>query len=157
MNKSLKAVILAAGQGTRMKSEKPKVLHEIFNKPLAGWVLSACEEIGSFENIVIVGHKGEDVEKFVKKQHPESVCVYQKEQLGTAHAVSMAKDTLGDFDGNVLILCGDTPLITAKSLFDFVEYHNKNNSDIFIFHAFRTASGRNDRQNFLFCYHILFL
>lgn len=130
MNKSLKAVILAAGKGTRMKSEKPKVLHEIFNKPLAGWVLSACEEIGSFENIVIVGHKGEDVEKFVKKQHSESVCVYQKEQLGTAHAVSMAKDTLGDFDGNVLILCGDTPLITAKSLFDFVEYHNKNNSDI---------------------------
>ncbi len=130
MSKNVKAVILAAGKGTRMKSEKPKVLHEIFNKPLAGWVISACEEIGSFENIVIVGHKGEDVEEFVKKNHPQSVCVYQKEQLGTGHAVSMAKKELEGFDGLVVVLNGDIPLITSKSLKKFVDFHTGNNADV---------------------------
>ena len=56
MNGSIKAIVLAAGKGTRMKSDKPKVLHEIFNRPLVSWVLDACEKIDSFENIVIVGH-----------------------------------------------------------------------------------------------------
>jgi len=130
MNGSIKSVILAAGKGTRMKSEKPKVLHEIFNKPLVSWVISACENIGSNENIIIVGHKGEDVKAFIEKNHPESVCVEQKEQLGTGHAVSMAKSELEGFAGTVLILCGDTPLITSESLKNFVEFHNKNNADI---------------------------
>ncbi len=126
----IKAIVLAAGKGTRMKSDKPKVLHEIFNKPLVSWVLSACENIGSFENIVIVGHKGEEVQNFISKNHSKSICVEQKEQLGTGHAVSMAKDSLKDFKGNVLILCGDTPLITSESLEKFVDFHNENNAAI---------------------------
>ncbi len=130
MNGSIKSVILAAGKGTRMKSEKPKVLHEIFNKPLVSWVISACENIGSNENIVVVGHKGEEVQDFINKKHPKSVCVFQKEQLGTGHAVSMAKNALEEFNGTVLILCGDTPLITSESLKEFVEFHKSNNADI---------------------------
>lgn len=128
MNGSIKAIVLAAGKGTRMKSEKPKVLHEIFNRPLVSWVLDACEKINSFENIVIVGHKGDEVQDFINKKHPKSVCVFQREQLGTGHAVSMAKDELKDFDGTVLILCGDTPLITAESLREFVDFHKSNES-----------------------------
>lgn len=134
MNKSvnahLKAIVLAAGKGTRMKSEKPKVLHEIFNKPLVGWVLNSCEKIGSLENIVIVGHKGEMVQKYILKDHPASVCIEQKEQLGTGHAVSMAKAELENFSGNVLVLCGDTPLITPESLKKFAGYHNENDADV---------------------------
>ena len=130
MNGSIKSVILAAGKGTRMKSEKPKVLHEIFNKPLVSWVISACENIGSNENIVVVGHKGEEVQDFINKKHPKSVCVFQKEQLGTGHAVSMAKDELKNFDGLAIILNGDIPLITAKSLQKLVEFHQSNNADI---------------------------
>ncbi len=126
----IKAIVLAAGKGTRMKSDKPKVLHEIFNKPLVSWVISACENIGSSENIVIIGHKGEDVRNFISKNHPESVCIEQKEQLGTGHAVSMAKDALSNFDGTVLILCGDTPLITSESLKKFVDFHKSNNAAI---------------------------
>lgn len=135
MSENIKAVILAAGKGTRMKSGKPKVMHEIFNKPLVSWVVSACEEAGSHENIVVVGHKGEEVEDFITKNHPESVCVYQKEQLGTGHAVSMAKDALDNFNGLVLVLCGDTPLITSQSLKKFIDFHNKNKSDITIMTA----------------------
>ncbi len=127
---NLKAIVLAAGKGTRMKSEKPKVLHEIFNKPLVSWVLSACENIGSSENIVIIGHKGEEVQNFVNKNHPQSICVEQKEQLGTGHAVSMAKSALNGFDGMVLILCGDTPLITSESLQKFVDFHKNNDAAI---------------------------
>jgi len=134
-NENVKAVILAAGKGTRMKSEKPKVLHEIFNKPLVGWVLSACENAGSLENIVVVGHKGELVFDFVSKNHPKSICVEQKEQLGTGHAVSMAKEALKDFEGCVLILCGDTPLITTESLKKFIGFHNENKSDITVMTA----------------------
>jgi len=130
MNKSVKAVILAAGKGTRMKSDRPKVLHEIFNKPLAGWVISACEGIGSLENIVVVGHKGEAVEDYISKNYPKSSCVYQREQLGTGHAVSMAKEALKGFEGSVLILCGDTPLITSSSLEKFVKFHCENMADV---------------------------
>ncbi len=134
-NGNVKAVILAAGKGTRMKSEKPKVLHEIFNKPLVSWVLSACEDAGSLENIVVVGHKGEMVSEFISKNHPKSVCVEQKEQLGTGHAVSMAKEALKDFDGLVLILNGDIPLITSDSIQKFLEFHKTNNSDVTIMSA----------------------
>ena len=134
-NGNVKAVILAAGKGTRMKSEKPKVLHEIFNKPLVSWVLSACEDAGSLENIVVVGHKGEMVSEFISKNHPKSVCVEQKEQLGTGHAVSMAKEALKDFDGLVLILNGDIPLITSNSIQKFLEFHKANNSDVTIMSA----------------------
>lgn len=135
MNENVKAVILAAGKGTRMKSEKPKVLHEIFNKPLVSWVLSACEDAGSLENIVVVGHKGEMVSGFISKNHPKSVCVEQKEQLGTGHAVSMAKNELKDFSGNVLILCGDTPLITSDSLQKFIKFHAENDADVTVMSA----------------------
>lgn len=130
LSENVKAVVLAAGKGTRMKSEKPKVLHEIFNKPLVSWVLNACEGIGSFENIVVVGHKGEEVQSFINKNHPHSVCVFQREQLGTGHAVSMARENLNGYKGSVLILCGDTPLVTADSLKKIVEFHQLNNSDI---------------------------
>lgn len=125
----IKSVILAAGKGTRMKSETPKVLHEIFGKTLVGYVLDNVKNITS-ENFVIVGHHAEEVENFVKKNYTNAKTVLQTPQLGTGHAVSMVCPMLKDYNGLVLILCGDTPLITEETLKKFIEFHKSQNSDL---------------------------
>ena len=125
----MKSIILAAGKGTRMKSETPKVLHKIMDKTLLGYVLDNVKNIVD-ESFVIVGHHAEEVEKFVKENYENAKTVLQSPQLGTGHAVSMVCPYLNDFDGQVIILCGDTPLITEKTLKSFVEHHNSINSDI---------------------------
>lgn len=126
---NIKSIILAAGKGTRMKSQTPKVLHEIFNKPLLGYVIDNVKNIVD-ESFVIVGHHAEEVEKYVQKNYKNVKTVLQSPQLGTGHAVSMVCPYLNCFDGQVVILCGDTPLITEKTLREFIEFHNQNNSDI---------------------------
>ncbi len=136
MNKNLKTVILAAGKGTRMKSQTPKVLHEIFNKPLVGRVLDAANKTGSIENIVVVGHGAQLVEEYVHSAYSNAACVLQKEQLGTGHALKVASSKLKDFKGNILVLCGDTPLITGETLQECIEFHNSNNADITVMSAF---------------------
>lgn len=135
MNKSLKTVVLAAGKGTRMKSETPKVLHEIFSKPLVGRVLDSVIKAGSSENIVVVGHKAELVEEYVVTNYENTVCAFQKEQLGTGHALKIACEKINDYNGNLLVVCGDTPLITGDTLSKFVKFHNSNNSDITVMSA----------------------
>ncbi|MBE7710341.1 MAG: bifunctional N-acetylglucosamine-1-phosphate uridyltransferase/glucosamine-1-phosphate acetyltransferase [Cyanobacteria bacterium SIG32] len=125
----MKSIILAAGKGTRMKSDLPKVLHEIMAKPLLGYVLDNVKNIAD-ESFVIVGHQAEAVEKFVNQNYSNVKTVLQSPQLGTGHAVSMVCPHLVDFDGEVVILCGDSPLITEKTLRDFVQYHKSINSDI---------------------------
>ena len=125
----IKSVILAAGKGTRMKSDIPKVLHKIFEKPLLGYVLDSVKDITT-ENFVIVGHHAEEVKEYVEKNYNNAKTVLQTPQLGTGHAVSMVCPYLEDYSGQILILCGDTPLITSETLKKFVEYHNSNNSDL---------------------------
>ena len=125
----IKSVILAAGKGTRMKSQTPKVLHEIFGKTLVGYVLDNVKNITS-ENFVIVGHHAEEVEKFVKNNYENAKTVLQTPQLGTGHAVSMVCPMLDNYKGLVLILCGDTPLITEETLNKFIEFHKSENSDL---------------------------
>lgn len=128
MNK-IKSIILAAGKGTRMKSQTPKVLHKIFEKPLLGYVLDSVKSIVN-ESFVIVGHQAQEVDKYVKDNFCNVKTVLQSPQLGTGHAVSMVCPFLEDFCGQVIILCGDTPLITSETLKNFVEFHNLNKSDI---------------------------
>lgn len=125
----IKSVILAAGKGTRMKSETPKVLHEIFGKTLVGYVLDNVKNITS-ENFVIVGHHAEEVEKYIENNYENAKTVLQTPQLGTGHAVSMVCPMLKDYNGLILILCGDTPLITEKTLKKFIEFHKSQNSDL---------------------------
>ena len=126
----IKAVILAAGKGTRMKSETtPKVLHQIMGKTLLGYVLDNVKNFAS-EQFVIVGHHAQEVEDFVKTNYTNAKTVLQTPQLGTGHAVSMVCPTLENYDGLVLILCGDTPLIKEETLKSFVEFHKSSNSDI---------------------------
>ncbi len=146
----IKTVILAAGKGTRMKSQTtPKVLHEIMGKTLLGYVLDNVRNISS-EQFVIVGHHADKVENFVKDNYDNAKTVLQTPQLGTGHAVSMVCPSLENFDGLVLILCGDTPLIKEKTLKDFIEYHKNSNSDITVMSTIfedPTNYGRIIREN----------
>jgi bifunctional UDP-N-acetylglucosamine pyrophosphorylase/glucosamine-1-phosphate N-acetyltransferase len=126
----IKAVILAAGKGTRMKSEStPKVLHQIMGKTLLGYVMDNVKNFVS-EQFVIVGHHADEVENFVKNNYENAKTVLQSPQLGTGHAVSMVCPNLKNYEGLVLILCGDTPLVKEATLKDFIEFHKSNNSDI---------------------------
>ncbi len=132
----IKSIILAAGKGTRMKSETPKVLHTIFDKTLVGYVIEAVNKTGLVdENFVIVGHQAERVEEYIKNNYDNAKTVLQTPQLGTGHAVSMVLPYLKDFDGEVIILCGDTPLITEETLKEFIESHHSKNSDLTVMSA----------------------
>lgn len=134
--KNINAIILAAGKGTRMKSETPKVLHKIFDKTLLGYVLDAVNKTGLIDkSFVIVGHQAEDVEKFIKENYDNASTVLQMPQLGTGDAVSKVCPHLENFDGEVLILCGDTPLIREETLKDFIEFHKSKNSDLTVMSA----------------------
>lgn len=118
---TLKSLILAAGKGTRMKSDLPKVVHLCDGKPMLHYVIEASKEAGAQEVCVIVGYKAEKVKESIDE---EVRYVMQKEQLGTGHAVLCAADFIGE-EGDVMILCGDTPLITGKTLSELVKAHRK--------------------------------
>lgn len=109
------AVVLAAGAGTRMRSKLPKVAHEVLGKPLVEWVLDAASSAGIERVVTVVGHGREVVQPLVEGA---SSVVVQQEQLGTAHAVkcAMDSDALSRFDGSVVILSGDCPLISADTI-----------------------------------------
>ncbi|MGN0017465.1 MAG: bifunctional N-acetylglucosamine-1-phosphate uridyltransferase/glucosamine-1-phosphate acetyltransferase [Candidatus Gastranaerophilaceae bacterium] len=133
----IKSIVLAAGKGTRMKSDKSKVLHCIFDKTFLGYVLDAINETHMIEqSYVIVGHQAEAVTEFVDKNYGNNAkTILQSPQLGTGHAVSMACPELENYDGEVIILCGDTPLITSGTLADFIFAHKNNKADITVMSA----------------------
>ena len=132
----IKSIILAAGKGTRMKSEQPKVLHTIFDKALLGYVIEAVNNTGlADENFVIVGHQAEKVEEYLNDNYSNAQPILQTPQLGTGHAVSMTLPYLKEFNGEVIILCGDTPLITSDTLKKIVEYHREHESDLTVMSA----------------------
>ena len=131
MEKEIRAIILGAGKGTRMKSNLPKVLHEIFSKPLLGWVLDSISKLPyKNESIVVIGHGAHEVEDYLNHNYKYVKTTLQKEQLGTGHAVAQTLNILNDFRGTVLIACGDTPLLTTKTLNSLIKYHHENNSDL---------------------------
>ena len=136
MAKNIKSIILAAGKGTRMKSDTSKVLHKIFNKELLGYVIDAVNgtEMAQ-ENYIIVGHQAEAVEKYVTENYDNAKCRLQSPQLGTGHAAFQAYEDLKGFDGEVIILCGDTPLLTADTLKDFIKAHRDNQSALTVMSA----------------------
>jgi bifunctional UDP-N-acetylglucosamine pyrophosphorylase / glucosamine-1-phosphate N-acetyltransferase len=112
----LTAIILAAGKGTRMKSNTPKVLHEIANLSMVGHVIKLCHHVGVSKIIIVIGHQGDMVKQEALKYAPNAIFVEQTEQLGTGHAVNCASDYLRDSDGDAIILYADTPLITQQTI-----------------------------------------
>lgn len=110
---SLAAVILAAGKGTRMKSDLPKVMHKVCGRPMIEYVLDAVRGAGAEEIVVVAGFGGDLVARTVRDR---AQVVYQHQQLGTAHALLQAAPLLAGFPGTILVACGDTPLVTAGTL-----------------------------------------
>lgn len=116
------AVVLAAGKGTRMKSDLPKVLHKVGGKSMLAHVLTAAKSAGAKRTIVVTGFGGDEVEKVFAD---EAEFVRQKEQLGTGHAVLQTEALLSGETGIVMVLCGDTPLLTDTLLKNFCAEYRK--------------------------------
>ncbi|MEU6906187.1 bifunctional UDP-N-acetylglucosamine diphosphorylase/glucosamine-1-phosphate N-acetyltransferase GlmU [Streptomyces coeruleorubidus] len=116
-NRPAAVVVLAAGEGTRMKSATPKVLHELCGRSLVGHVLAAAGELHPENLVVVVGHAREKVTAHLGEIAPDVRTAVQAEQNGTGHAVRMGLEALGgSVDGTVVVVCGDTPLLTGETL-----------------------------------------
>ena len=133
----ISVVILAAGKGKRMNNpDLPKVLAELNGKPLIQYVLNQIEQIYPEKVVTIVGHQKEQVVKFIENLNlPNHTFAEQIEQLGTGHAVIQTQDELKDFKGDVLILCGDVPLLQFHTLNHFISIHQETNSDLSVLSA----------------------
>src|SRR5262245_31779555 len=119
----LHIVILAAGKGTRMKSAMPKVLHRVGGLPMIDHVIATAQRLRPHSTSVVVGHQA-DALKTALKSHPGLGFVVQEPQLGTAHALLMTEPALRQASGNVVLLSGDVPLLTANTLKTLVEHHD---------------------------------
>lgn len=107
------AIVLAAGQGKRMKSKLYKVLHPVCGKPMVGHVLQTVQQVNCERSVVVVGHGAEAVRTYLQDA---AEYVLQEQQLGTGHAVKQAKELLGGEEGSTIVICGDTPLVTSETL-----------------------------------------
>jgi bifunctional UDP-N-acetylglucosamine pyrophosphorylase / glucosamine-1-phosphate N-acetyltransferase len=116
------AVILAAGQGTRMKSKLYKVLHPVCGKPMVEHVVDQISTLNIEKTVTIIGHGAELVKSHLEGK---SDFALQEEQLGTAHAVMQSEDVLGNLDGTTLVVCGDTPLIKGETMEALVKHHEE--------------------------------
>lgn len=116
-------VVLAAGQGTRMKSKLYKVMHPVMGKPMVGYAVDSAREAGVNEVVTITGVGAEVVKDYLGDR---SQYVLQEEQLGTAHAVMQAEELIGQNEGTTLVLCGDTPLISSETMNELFNYHEQN-------------------------------
>lgn len=117
-------IIMAAGKGKRMKSNLPKVLHNLAGKPILNYVLDTVDQLKAKRKILIIGYKSDKIRELVDDKIEY---VEQKEQLGTAHAVLQTEKLLSGFKGDVLILSGDVPFLTVKTLKKLLKYHQTNN------------------------------
>ena len=118
------AIILAGGECKRMKSDKPKTLSEVLGKPMLLWVMSALKKAGIDDVCVVKGYKKECIDQYLSTLDFVVESVYQAERLGTGHAVMMAKDFLSNHDGNVVILNGDAPFMSAETIKNSLEQHS---------------------------------
>ena len=122
------AVILAAGEGTRMKSDLAKVLHEIIGLPMIVHVLNALSEVAPATTVVVVGHQAEAVKNRLSGDdigYKGLGFALQSERLGTGHAVMQAKPALEGFTGTIMVLTGDTPLLEKSTLAGFLRFHRE--------------------------------
>jgi bifunctional UDP-N-acetylglucosamine pyrophosphorylase/glucosamine-1-phosphate N-acetyltransferase len=130
--RAIAVVILAAGQGTRMKSGIAKVLHPIAGRPMLGYPLAAAEALAPSRIVVVVGRDSEQVQEAFAGR---AVFALQHEQRGTGHALLQAEAALGDFEGDLLVLYGDTPLLRAESLRQMAERKRATGADLVLLSA----------------------
>jgi UDP-N-acetylglucosamine diphosphorylase/glucosamine-1-phosphate N-acetyltransferase len=129
MNRNIAAIILAAGLGTRMKSGRAKVLHEILDVPMIFYVLETARQISGENIVVVIGNQAEKVKEVVTSRYPVRFALQEK-QLGTGHAVQCALPSLPDDSEAVVILCGDVPLVRAETIQGLITDHKKANRDV---------------------------
>ncbi len=148
-------IVLAAGEGTRMKSEIPKVLHSIYGKTLIEYSLDTLQKLGINKTVTVIGYKSRDVAKFIGKR---SEVVIQERRLGTADAVKQGLKKLSGFKGNILVLCADAPLISNETLQALIDISKKGKVDCAILTAtiknptgygriLRNDEGQNHKDN----------
>lgn len=128
----LMAIILAAGEGKRMKSKKTKILHEIYGKPMVQWVYQSVKDTGVDEIVLVIGRNSEEVKECMGNKVSYAK---QEEQLGTGHAVIQAQEYLENKDGQVLIMYGDMPLVTSNTILRAVDYHKEKGNAVTIITA----------------------
>ncbi|MFC5452652.1 bifunctional UDP-N-acetylglucosamine diphosphorylase/glucosamine-1-phosphate N-acetyltransferase GlmU [Paenibacillus aestuarii] len=128
----LMAVVLAAGQGKRMKSKLYKVLHPVVGKPMVGHVVDTLNHINTTRTLVVVGYGAEAVQAYLGDRVEYAL---QAEQLGTGHAVLQAKDALGSEEGMTIVICGDTPLISEETLRSMIQLHQESGASATILTA----------------------
>ena len=126
MKTNLSVIILAAGKGTRMNSDLPKVLHPVNNQPMILQVIKAAYKINAEPIITVVGYKHEMVKDVLKNENIKFAL--QKQQNGTGHAVMQCVPLMEGFNGNILVLSGDVPFITPKTLEFLIQTHNTSNA-----------------------------
>ncbi len=135
-NRPAAVVVLAAGEGTRMKSVTPKVLHEICGRSLVGHVLAAARELNPENLVVVVGHAREQVSAHLTEIDPAVRTAVQAEQNGTGHAVRMGLEELGgSVDGTVVVVCGDTPLLSGETLRQLAATHTADGNAVTVLTA----------------------
>ncbi|MCL5282092.1 MAG: NTP transferase domain-containing protein [Planctomycetes bacterium] len=122
------AILLAAGVSSRMNTHLPKVLHEVTGRPMLAYVLDACRSVGVEKIYVVVGFGADQVKERFAEESSDIVWVQQPKQMGTAHAVMCCQEHLAGFAGETLVLCGDGPLIRAKTLQTLIEKHEAEHS-----------------------------
>ena len=116
-------MILAAGKGTRMPGEGPKVAREVAGRPIIRWVVEAVRDVGARPIVLIVGHGADRVRGVFRGDDGDLVTIVQEKQLGTGHATACAAEALAGFDGDVLVLAGDGPLIRPETIRTLVRRH----------------------------------
>lgn len=127
--KNIAVIILAAGKGTRMKSDKAKVLHEINGKPMVNYVAEAASKVADDGIVVVIGHQREDVKNAVFRTVNARFAI-QEEQKGTGHAVHCALPEIDSSVENIVILCGDVPLITPDTINNLIDKHKNENAAV---------------------------
>ena len=129
MDTKIAVVILAAGLGTRMKSNKAKVLHKVCGQPMINYVTEAAQKLAGNNVVLVVGHQADQVRQTVSKLGSFSFAL-QQEQLGTGHAVLCALPQIPEYCEEVVILCGDVPLIKADTVMQLVKSHTDEKRDV---------------------------
>ncbi len=122
-------VILAAGLGTRMKSDRAKVLHEVLGRPMVSYVVETAVKVAGENIVLVVGHQAEKVQEALTEFYHVRYA-HQPEQLGTGHAVACALPTIPDGCRHILILCGDVPLVTERTVRELIGDHLKSQRDV---------------------------
>lgn len=123
--KDIVAIVLAAGRGTRMKSDTPKVLHQIFGKPIITYVIDSLRAAGVDEIITVAGFGSDKLREVI-----DTKIVIQKKLLGSGDAVAAAKNLLGRYSGNVVVICGDTPLVKSDTIRELIVKHKTSGASL---------------------------